>query len=104
MATPSKLASEWFPPHQRTLATSIAVVANTGVAFLLALPVHDTQGVLYLLYGEAAFAGLVRGPAQGREGGGVGGRGRGRGHSFPRHEIPLHAAPTRCSVHQQGVL
>ena len=60
MATPSKLASEWFPPHQRTLATSIGVVANTGVAFLLALPVHTSDQVLLQMYGEAAFAGLVR--------------------------------------------
>lgn len=28
-ATPSKLSIEWFPPHQRTTATSIAVMANS---------------------------------------------------------------------------
>jgi hypothetical protein len=59
MATPAKLASEWFPPGQRTLATSVGVLANTGAAFLLALPVHTGHDVRVLLWATAGFAGLV---------------------------------------------
>lgn len=62
LATPSKLASEWFPPQQRTLAVSIAVMANyfgTGVGFLVAMPVKHAQGIHILLWGEAIFAGII---------------------------------------------
>jgi hypothetical protein len=38
LATPSKLASEWFPPQQRTLAVSIAVMSNCALARVRWLP------------------------------------------------------------------
>jgi MFS family permease len=59
LATPAKLASDWFAKDQRTLATSLSVMANyfgTGVGFLVALPIKHASQVRYVLYGEALFS------------------------------------------------
>jgi MFS family permease len=62
MATPSLLASVWFPDHERTTATAIAVLANgvgTAVGFLLGPWLAPTADALpTLLYAEIGIAAL----------------------------------------------
>ena len=53
MATPSKLSEQWFPPHQRNIATAIGVMSNfvgSGVGFLVALPVTTPNRIAYMLW------------------------------------------------------
>lgn len=62
MATPSLLSAIWFPDHERTTATAIAVLANgvgTAVGFLLGpWLAPDAASIPTLLYAEIGMAAL----------------------------------------------
>eukprot|EP00928_Gymnodinium_smaydae_P024442 TRINITY_DN19775_c0_g1_i1.p1 TRINITY_DN19775_c0_g1~~TRINITY_DN19775_c0_g1_i1.p1 ORF type:complete len:474 (-),score=94.15 TRINITY_DN19775_c0_g1_i1:360-1673(-) len=60
--TPSLLAATWFPPGERTLATSAVFAIQTAapaVGFLMALWVTTSNGLVNLMVAEAVWAVLA---------------------------------------------
>eukprot|EP01132_Coremiostelium_polycephalum_P006687 gene6687-8273_t len=62
MVVPTKLSATWFAPSERTSSTAVGTLANfsgSAIGFILAIPIQSGQQLRYLLYAEAAFAGLL---------------------------------------------
>lgn len=60
--TPSLIAATWFPPSERTFATATVFgiqTASPAIGFLLALCVHESRDLIYLMVVEALFSALV---------------------------------------------
>eukprot|EP00050_Salpingoeca_kvevrii_P009953 m.310531 g.310531 ORF g.310531 m.310531 type:complete len:459 (+) comp25451_c0_seq1:3-1379(+) len=62
LSTVTRLSATWFRPENRTLTTSIGIMASYvggGVGFLISKPIHTAADLLRLLYWEAAFASFL---------------------------------------------
>jgi MFS transporter, FLVCR family, feline leukemia virus subgroup C receptor-related protein len=58
-STPSMLATVWFPPEERAIATAVAFLAQflgTAVAFLLGFVVNSTDDIAKRIWIEAALS------------------------------------------------